>query len=314
MDLFLAALGPSLDSDDDCRQWTPLMSPTLESQPFYSPLFYGCSDDYDASVGGASWVPFSMQVSEQESLSDNVESCSTVLPAETVYQRQSLETISPGTTVPLSMGFDMVDNWQLRASNEKSGNNRGYDSASTSETTSRKMPYRPAWGAYSERSKKGAASSMSYKKRADSWGEGSNDKKHFGMDSSARQLRTSKRSSLSKATSGSDSDTYMGPLSSIGNDNHNLTEKRYRSRLNDKFETLLSALPRSLLADADGGHIGSEHAEKKICKAEVLVLAKEHIRALEREAEELEWENQALANDVEKLGKAMRVSELRLQT
>lgn len=66
---------------------------------------------------------------------------------------------------------------------------------------------------------------------------------------------------------------------------HNQVEKQYRNRLNDQFETLLSTLPRE-----DGK--GSE--EKKVSKAEVLMLARKYIRELERDSKRLKKENERL--------------------
>ncbi|PVH82611.1 hypothetical protein DL98DRAFT_130244 [Cadophora sp. DSE1049] len=66
--------------------------------------------------------------------------------------------------------------------------------------------------------------------------------------------------------------------------NHNQVEKQYRNRLNGQFETLLLALPRE---DGEGGE------GKKRSKAEVLMLARKHIRDLERDRRRLEdgaWE------------------------
>jgi len=78
--------------------------------------------------------------------------------------------------------------------------------------------------------------------------------------------------------------------------NHNLTEKLYRNRLNGQFETLLSALPPA--HDASEVRNGDE---KRVSKAEVLILAKEHIRALEQTRLVLERERSGLSNNVESL-------------
>ncbi|KAG4432617.1 hypothetical protein IFR05_011913 [Cadophora sp. M221] len=83
--------------------------------------------------------------------------------------------------------------------------------------------------------------------------------------------------------------------------NHNITEKRYRSRLNDQFDTLLSALPASSVAAIEGSSGGKEQPGRKISKAEVLILAKEHIQALETSREDLEEQNRRLTADMEHL-------------
>jgi len=67
--------------------------------------------------------------------------------------------------------------------------------------------------------------------------------------------------------------------------NHNQVEKQYRNRLNGQFETLLLVLPRE-----DG-----EGEGKKVSKAEVLVLARKHIRDLERDRRRLEEDNERLS-------------------
>lgn len=73
--------------------------------------------------------------------------------------------------------------------------------------------------------------------------------------------------------------------------NHNLVEKQYRTRLNGQFEILLQCLPREAIGGVDG--------EKRVSKAEVLVLAKEYIRELERKRKMLEEENFGLENAIE---------------
>lgn len=66
--------------------------------------------------------------------------------------------------------------------------------------------------------------------------------------------------------------------------NHNQVEKQYRNRLNGQFETLLLVLPRE---DREG-------EGKKVSKAEVLVLARKHIRDLERDRRRLEEDKERL--------------------
>lgn len=83
--------------------------------------------------------------------------------------------------------------------------------------------------------------------------------------------------------------------------NHNITEKRYRARLNDQFDTLLSALPAASVAAIDGSYDGKEPPGRKISKAEVLILAKEHIQALETSRDDLEEKNRRLSADREQL-------------
>ncbi|CAG8960972.1 hypothetical protein HYFRA_00002510 [Hymenoscyphus fraxineus] len=77
-----------------------------------------------------------------------------------------------------------------------------------------------------------------------------------------------------------DSSSYAD---SIGRMNHNLIERKYRNRLNQQFDTLLSVLPVG--ATLKTGE--EESSAKRISKAEVLILAKERIESLEKENAEL---------------------------
>jgi len=70
--------------------------------------------------------------------------------------------------------------------------------------------------------------------------------------------------------------------------NHNLVEKQYRTRLNSQFDTLLKSLPR------EGG-------EKRVSKAEVLILAKSRIEELEAGKKSLEAERIELQTSFEGL-------------
>ncbi|KAG4440151.1 hypothetical protein IFR05_004360 [Cadophora sp. M221] len=76
--------------------------------------------------------------------------------------------------------------------------------------------------------------------------------------------------------------------------NHNQVEKQYRNRLNGQFEKLLLALPR------EDQNVHGDFGEKKVSKAEVLLLAMKHIRDLERDKKRLEEDNERL-DDVEDL-------------
>lgn len=95
-------------------------------------------------------------------------------------------------------------------------------------------------------------------------------------------------------------DVDASPLDSKRN--HNLTEKRYRTRLNGQFETLLLAVPTKLVSASRSCNFGSD--SQKISKSEVLILARQHIRYLEDKHSELERENQALRKDLERLKEA----------
>ncbi len=104
-----------------------------------------------------------------------------------------------------------------------------------------------------------------------------------------QKLRSTSTSSSSKSIP---SPTVLSPNKSWPRTNHNQVEKQYRNRLNGQFETLLQALPRDEACYA---------GEKRVSKADVLVLAKKHIMDLEQETKMLEDENRCLAGDVEGL-------------
>jgi hypothetical protein len=99
--------------------------------------------------------------------------------------------------------------------------------------------------------------------------------------------------------SGSDSDSNHA---SQGRRNHDLTEKRYRKILNYQFENLLAALPAHLIAESEGSIGGpDDRREKRISKAEVLMLAKSYIEQLERQHLELEAENRQQGAHVKRM-------------
>ncbi|KAI1501312.1 hypothetical protein F5X99DRAFT_209362 [Biscogniauxia marginata] len=90
---------------------------------------------------------------------------------------------------------------------------------------------------------------------------------------------------------------------------HNNVEKQYRNRLNAHFENLLNALPESMQSgegegvDGGGGGIGEslDSSDRRVSKAEVLDMARRHIKALERECAVLEGERDELRDNMEKL-------------
>lgn len=68
---------------------------------------------------------------------------------------------------------------------------------------------------------------------------------------------------------------------------HNQVEQQYRKRLNTHFERLLAVLPAP-------GKDGGVASDRRVSKAEVLDLARERIRALERQTSRLERERREL--------------------
>jgi hypothetical protein len=109
---------------------------------------------------------------------------------------------------------------------------------------------------------------------------------------STTTANTHRPSTSSSSLSSISSNSPASAQSKGARTNHNQVEKQYRNRLNGQFETLLQTLPRE-----EGGYAG----EKRVSKAEVLVLAKKHIMRLERERRALEEENRGLEGSVAEL-------------
>lgn len=92
---------------------------------------------------------------------------------------------------------------------------------------------------------------------------------------------------------------------------HNNVEKQYRNRLNAHFESLLSALPERMQCgegeEGSGGGGGNggggdlDGGDRRVSKAEVLEMARRHIKALERECATLEGERDELRDNMERL-------------
>ncbi|TVY39910.1 Allergen [Lachnellula occidentalis] len=83
---------------------------------------------------------------------------------------------------------------------------------------------------------------------------------------------------------------------------HNLVEKQYRNRLNSSFDTLLAAIPAAMVGEeVTGFGCQGKGLERRVSKAEVLVLAKKHIETLERERESMYWEREELKGNLERL-------------
>lgn len=157
------------------------------------------------------------------------------------------------------------------------------------------------------------------------WGSSKESQQRSGSYKSARRSSHTKekerpnprRKSSSSSAKGQPRGTKPGPKIEYwekndvaGTDNtecsrvsHNMIEKKYRTRLNGQFSTLLDALP----PDITGGGINGDGArdsggtERKVSKSEVLVLAKLHIQTLERAKMSLEEDKKALQEDVQRL-------------
>lgn len=87
---------------------------------------------------------------------------------------------------------------------------------------------------------------------------------------------------------------------------HNLVEKQYRNRLNAQFESLLNSLPEHVRSGGPGDEDDSEGpmpdtTDRRVSKAEVLEMARRHIKSLERNNSTLARERDDLAQQVEML-------------
>jgi hypothetical protein len=172
----------------------------------------------------------------------------------------------------------------------------GYSPSATTETTPQ-SPRKPAWGSPKE-SHRSFNSSKSEKHSS------RNKKKERGSSSSkssskGHQLRSTKPGQRISYADECD----PAPEDKAVRTSHNVVEKQYRNRLNGQFSTLLGSLPSDVVS-AEVGGVGkgdSDGAEKKVSKAEVLVLAKQHIETLEKSKRKLEEDKRALLVDVQRL-------------
>lgn len=176
-------------------------------------------------------------------------------------------------------------------------------------------PRRPAWGHPRSRGSS-ISTSTSFGNR--------NQKRRKSMDQPTARLRSTSSSTYRPDTSSSAGTGRFSTVESGRGEgtktrsNHNQVEKQYRNRLNSQFELLLSILPREDGAplpfppgypggdgyehiNSDAGRGGDGDAARRVSKAEVLILAKKHIRRLERESRGLEEENLGLRARVEDL-------------
>ena len=77
-------------------------------------------------------------------------------------------------------------------------------------------------------------------------------------------------------------------------ENHNLAEKRYRSRLKNHFESLLAVLPVPPSKDSND----DDNCDHRFSRAEVLVFARERIVALEEGFEAMSKERDRLLRGI----------------
>ncbi|KAI0402935.1 hypothetical protein F4802DRAFT_332355 [Xylaria palmicola] len=126
----------------------------------------------------------------------------------------------------------------------------------------------------------------------------------FTPESLAAAPAPSNRSKLRSASRTSKNTHHNPPASAEerkSRETHNNVEKQYRNRLNAHFESLLSALPERMQS-GDGEEGGDlDTGDRRVSKAEVLEMARRHIKALERECAVLEGERDELRENMERL-------------
>jgi hypothetical protein len=109
-----------------------------------------------------------------------------------------------------------------------------------------------------------------------------------------------------RSASRTSKNTHHNPPTTVeerkSRETHNNVEKQYRNRLNAHFESLLSALPERMQSgEGEEGGDGLDVGDRRVSKAEVLEMARRHIKALERECAVLEGERDELRDNMEKL-------------
>jgi hypothetical protein len=135
--------------------------------------------------------------------------------------------------------------------------------------------------------------------------KGSRHQQSFSPESMSMSS-ASNRSKLRSASRTSKNTHHNPPASAEerkSRETHNNVEKQYRNRLNAHFESLLGALPESMQAGegGDSGDCGLDSSDRRVSKAEVLEMARRHIKSLERECLVLENERDELRENMEKL-------------
>ncbi|CAI4211453.1 unnamed protein product [Parascedosporium putredinis] len=121
--------------------------------------------------------------------------------------------------------------------------------------------------------------------------------------STARPSKLRSASRMSKNTHHKPAETIEERRSRAS---HNLVEKQYRNRLNAQFESLLNSLPEHVRSGGPGDEDDSEGpmpdtTDRRVSKAEVLEMARRHIKSLERNNSTLARERDDLAQQVEML-------------
>jgi len=202
---------------------------------------------------------------------------------------------SASSFLPLSMIYDPSIACDNEAGDETETGTSSYQPSEIYESP--QSPRKAAWGS-STHSRRTSSSSKSDRQSTRSKRRNSSTASETGSTPKGHQLRSTKQGQrISYTESDVKSDSMKGARTS-----HNLVEKQYRTRLNGQFSTLLNALPPEVIAsEVDGYGRVDTGAEKRVSKAEVLVLARKHIENLERSKKSLECDKKMLLEDVQRL-------------
>ena len=127
--------------------------------------------------------------------------------------------------------------------------------------------------------------------------------------SSSTTARPSKLRSASRTSKNTHHKPAETPEERRSRASHNLVEKQYRNRLNAQFENLLNVLPDHVRSGGPGEEDDSEGpmpdtTDRRVSKAEVLEMARRHIKSLERNNSALARERDELAEQVEMMRNA----------
>jgi hypothetical protein len=168
--------------------------------------------------------------------------------------------------------------------------------ASPTSTANSPHTRRAGWGNHSRRSSTSSKPEKTITRSKDK--EVSKNKKSGSTHSKGHKLRSTK---MGQKVLYAEKKDEKEDASKGARNSHNMVEKQYRTRLNGQFSTLLGVLPPEVIGAETGDSGRTDGADKRVSKAEVLILAKKHIEDLERAKRELEDSKKALLSDVQRL-------------
>ena len=275
--------------------YTDLETPSIDQLPLYTPVNLADKpfDVFGAQAGGPLGGGATMAVP------------TTVSAADLNLNVTPMPAIGNATSQPSRTTSSSDDSLLLG-----SGGTDNSESLTTPEDSelAAKPTYKPGWATATDNT---SSSAPQPRKRVKS------------NALPVKSQRTSPRNlSLSSARAVADTKEELGeesspemaaPGTSKSKRSHNLTEKKYRTRLNGYFETLLAAIPKQS-GSADTPSVAGDAPEKKISKGEVLVLAMEYIKELERDQNDLEQQRKTLSSDMEHLKDASSGMEVGRRT